>query len=436
MSSSSAAADNLAAEVPVEITVPIQPSDRIASIDVLRGLAVLGILVINIMGFGIPWNLNANPTLLTEFTTADSVMFWLSWVGFEGSQRAIFSMLFGAGIVLLTSRLSSDERSHQQKRIYYRRNIWLMIFGLIDCYLLLWFGDILFVYGLVGLFLYFARNASPMKLTIVAGIIIGVMALADVALTNLVEQSQPLTEQAIEKEAQGLPLTPDEQLALDLAELSPGYVPTQEEIDAAIAERANGYFAAFGPNAKLGFELTVLAGMLMLWWDAAAMMLIGMALFKMRVLDASRKLRTYVLMTTLGLGIGLSINVWETYDAIANDYATMYLYGTYDFGRLAMAIGTIGLVMIVCKTGILAKVQEVLAAVGRMALTNYIAQTIICNLIFVGFGMFGKLSFYQLYYVVLLVWTLQLIYSPLWLKRYRYGPLEWVWRKLTYAGKL
>ena len=316
MSSQAETIDELAAQVPASEAVPVQPTERIASIDVLRGLAVLGILVINIWGFGFPFNLTSNPTLLFDFSSVDLAMFWGAWVVFEGSQRAIFSMLFGAGIVLLCGRLSSDERSTQERRIYYRRTTWLIIFGLVDCYLLLWFGDILFVYGLVGLFLYFARNASPRKLLIVAGIILSVMALWNFGLTSVIDQTLPLAEQAAEKEAKGLQLTANERSALDLAELSPGYTPPQEEIDKAIASRSSGYLHALGPNAKLGFEMSIVLGLLSLWWDAAAMMLIGMALFKLRVLDASRDLKIYVLMAVLGFAVGLSVNTWETYDAI------------------------------------------------------------------------------------------------------------------------
>ena len=421
---------------PVTKTVPVQPDDRIASIDVLRGVVVLGILFINIWGFGLPSVAFSNPTLLHEFTNADTAMYWLAWVGFEGSQRAIFSMLFGAGIVLLTSRLASDERAQSATSIYYRRNVLLLCFGLVDCYLLLWYGDILFIYGLVGLFLYFARNAAPWKLLTAAGVIFVVMALWNFGLGVLLEETQDLIEPAKEKLERGETLTDMEQTAIDLNELSPGYQPSPQEIEEAIQSRSNGYFAALGPNATLGFEMSIVLGILSLWWDAAAMMLVGMALFKLRVFDASRSVKTYLMMTILGLAVGLSVNAWETADSIASGYATMFLYWTYDLGRLSMALGTIGLIMLICKTGFLARVQTVFAAVGRMALTNYIAQTVICNVLFIGFGLFAVLTFHQLYYVVLAVWALQLLYSPLWLKRHRYGPMEWLWRKLTYLGKL
>ena len=156
-----------------QLTAATEPQARIESIDVLRGVAVLGILAVNIWEFALPWEVANNPTLWGEYYGADKVAWWVSWIGVEGSQRAIFTMLFGAGVLLFTDRLSSDDRASSLKRIYYRRTVLLIGFGLINSYLLLWLGDILFFYGVVGLFLFFARNWQPRVLVTMAnGLII------------------------------------------------------------------------------------------------------------------------------------------------------------------------------------------------------------------------------------------------------------------------
>lgn len=110
---------------------------------------------------------------------------------------------------------------------------------------------------------------------------------------------------------------------------------------------------------------------------------------------------------------------------------------TYDLGRLPIAIGHIGLIMLFCKSRIWIGLQRRLAAVGKMALTNYITHSIICMIFFtgVGFGQFGKLERFELLYVVFSIWIFQLIASPIWLKYYYYGPLEWLWRTLSYQQK-
>jgi uncharacterized protein len=107
---------------------------------------------------------------------------------------------------------------------------------------------------------------------------------------------------------------------------------------------------------------------------------------------------------------------------------------TYQLGRIFTVMGHIGLFMLFIKSGILKFLQTALSAVGKMALTNYLVHTIICTTFFLGFGfgMFGKLQRYELYYVVFSIWLIQLIYSPIWLRYFRYGPAEWAWRSLTY----
>jgi uncharacterized protein len=172
-------------------------------------------------------------------------------------------------------------------------------------------------------------------------------------------------------------------------------------------------------------------------WDILAMMLLGIALFKLRVITAELSFKTYLIMMALGYGIGLSVNYYETMLILNDNFsvASFHKVGiTYAIGRIAVSFGHIGLVMIFCKLNIILFLKRSLAAVGRMALTNYIMHSVICAIIFtgVGFSMFGKLQRYELYYVVIAIWIFQLIMSPIWLKYFRFGPLEWMWRSLTY----
>jgi uncharacterized protein len=145
-------------------------------------------------------------------------------------------------------------------------------------------------------------------------------------------------------------------------------------------------------------------------------------------------------MMILGYGIGIPVNYYETMLILNENFsvASFYKAGiTYPIGRIAVSFGHIGLVMLFCKLNIITFLKRSLAAVGRMALTNYIMHSVICAIIFtgVGFAMFGKLQRYELYYVVAAIWTFQLIVSPVWLKHFRFGPLEWMWRSLTYKKK-
>ena len=412
-------------------------SERIDSIDVLRGVAVLGILTINIWLFGYPFEVGGNPTLSGEYFGADVVAWFTGWIAFEGSQRAIFTMLFGASVILFTSRLERDERRGRLTKIYYRRTLLLLLFGLADGYLLLWYGDILFFYGFVGLVLFWVRNWNPRGLFTFAGSLLLLLALFNLGTSWVSSYFGPIAEMAEnEGSPSGVEITAEEQMAIEIMADIPLGEPTQEELQSEIEARQGGYLSAFPSNAANTTEAYIVFGWFSLYWEVFAFMMIGMALYKLNIFDASRSLRTYVMMLIFGWSIGILVNTWEMIDSVANDYRMTFTYWTYDIGRIAIAIGDIGLVMLICKLGKLTWLRNKLAAIGRMALSNYVAQTLICNVIFIGFSLYGELRFHQLYYVVGAIWIAQLVWSSWWLERYRYGPLEWLWRRGTYPGAL
>ncbi len=137
-----------------------------------------------------------------------------------------------------------------------------------------------------------------------------------------------------------------------------------------------------------------------------------------------------------GYGIGIPVNWFETTTYIQSqfDLITYFrLNQTYDLGRLATTIGHIGLIMICVKLNFLKGLKLGLAAVGRMALTNYVMHTFISTMVFIMFKQYGQWQRHELYFLVLGTWLFQLVFSPLWLRYFRYGPLEWVWRRLTYG---
>lgn len=418
-----------------ENVIPTVPDHRIESIDVLRGVVVLGILIINIVLFGFPMSVAANPTLWGTYEGLDVFAFVTAQIGVEGAQRTIFSMLFGAGVVMFTQRLASDERKTSIGSLYYRRIIGLMLFGLLDMYLLLWFGDIIFLYGFVGLFLYFFRNISVTGLLTWAGILLAVLTLFFGAMqASMVYLVEPGIERALEKV--------ENEEALDVFEseyyeMYSEYIDVDDQILSEVEAKQTGYVSAYPYILKSINEIQWLGLPVYTFWDVLLMMIIGMALYRLKVFDASRTVRTYLIMTVLGFGIGVLINVYEVHTLLSENFslATQYLW-TYHLGRLATASGYIGAVMLICKLGLLPGVRHCLAAVGRMALTNYLVQSILGLTFFILLGFFGQLRFHQLYFVVFAIWSLQLIYSPLWLARYRYGPAEYLWRCWTYGDKI
>jgi uncharacterized protein len=173
-------------------------------------------------------------------------------------------------------------------------------------------------------------------------------------------------------------------------------------------------------------------------WDILSFMFLGMAFFKLRILHGERSIKFYLLLAFIGYAIGLSFNYYEVSLITKNNFDPLKIYEakqTYSIGRLFVTLGHIGFFMLFIKSGILGFLQRSLAGVGRMALSNYLMHSIITSIIFFGFGLYGQLERYELYYVVFSIWIFQLITSPIWLKHFQFGPFEWLWRSLTYGKK-
>jgi uncharacterized protein len=172
-------------------------------------------------------------------------------------------------------------------------------------------------------------------------------------------------------------------------------------------------------------------------WDAMSMMLLGIAFFRWKILTGGRSLTFYIVMALICYAIGLAVNYYELQQILNSNFSFLGFsksHVTYHIGRLFTAMGHLGFIMVFCKLPILAWLKSALAAVGKMALSNYLLDSIICMIMFkgVGFGLFGKLQRYELYYFVFAIWIFELIASPIWLSYFRLGPAEWLWRSLTY----
>ena len=412
-------------------------SMRIDALDALRGLAVLGIFVINIIGFSMPDIAFFNPKAAGGDGMLNYSLWSISTVFVEGSMRGLFSLMFGAGVVLFTARAAYPDGPIRIADLFYRRTIWLIIFGLIHTYFLLMPGDILLIYGIAGLFLFPLRILPPVRLAILSGIFLaGFVSFS--LLEELPQAAHGRAAAAIETQQKaGDEISAEDQAVLDeWAEMVKGNWPPTEQLERQIAARTGDVATVYRTNTYI----VALYGSIgdIAWWtaDAFMMMLLGMALYKWRVITGERSFKFYALMAALGYGFGFAFRIWAVAGRWEADFSPiLWAWASFDqVGRAAMTIGHIGMFFVIWKLASSSLPLRALTAAGRMALTNYIGQTVIANLIFtgVGLGLYGALDRASVYSIMLAIWLAQLTFSMWWLSRYRFGPLEWGWRCLTY----
>jgi len=419
---------------------PVSGAERISALDTLRGFALLGILLMNIVGMGMFPGAYDDPTAAGGSTGANLWVWAVLHVLAEGKMRCLFSMVFGASVILLTSRLERTEAGRTiSGDIYYRRTLWLMLFGIIHAYLL-WYGDILYLYALCGLALFPFRKMAPRALLTI-GIVIGLMDSA-LYIAGGYYYREILTngQAAVAASQAGQKLT-DKQDSdkRDYENWRKENRPTSEEIQTNSEKWRGNFLSVVSARAKLvtpghnSAYYSPLSGT----WDVWSMMFIGMALFKMGVFSAERSARFYAILVLICYGLGIPLNSWSAWMIIRSHFdpvVHMYWNSTYDLGRLTIALGHMGVIMLLCRAGVLHWLTSSLGAVGQMAFSNYIMHSVITAFFFTGYGlkMYGKLERYELYYVVAAIWVFQLVVSPIWLRHFRFGPLEWGWRSLTY----
>jgi hypothetical protein len=212
----------------------------------------------------------------------------------------------------------------------------------------------------------------------------------------------------------------------------------KERAERAAIYSGRNYWAQVVDRAKRQWVEHTIGFFIGTWWMIGGRMLLGMGLAKAGVFSAERSVGFYRKMVLWGYGIGMPLILIDTFGAIQNDFGFFWgiRYGSllYTTAAIPIALGHVGLVMLIVKGGVIRRLTDRLAAVGRMALTNYLTHSVACTALFYGWGggLFGKVDRTGLALIVLTIWIFQLIVSPIWLRHFRYGPAEWLWRSLTY----
>ena len=396
---------------------PTSLSERIRPLDILRGFAILGILFINIQLFALPNASFANPLVLGEMSSIDSFAYWFIHIFAELKFMTIFSILFGAGILLFVNRLL--EKGLDGSKIHIRRMMWLLLFGIIHAYFI-WFGDILVAYSIIGLIAVLLRKMKDAWKMVLFMILYLIPMLFFYAVGMFIE-SMP---EAMMKES--------------MAEMFPSVESLANEIDLY----QNGtWFDIFVKRMELNMHYQVGGFFMLSLWRTTGVMLFGMVLLSKGVLSGKKSKLFYTLMTIIGIGVGAIISHWGVQEMAQNEWNAIhyfkYGYQYNYFSSIFTSLGYIGLIILLYQVKFLQFLMKGFEAVGRLAFTNYLCQSVICSIIFYsyGFGLFGEYTRFELLFWMLGIWIFQMTSSYIWLRYYRMGPLEWLWRYLTYKER-
>lgn len=391
------------------LLTPVAPSDRIWILDMLRGWAVLGILAVNAVSFAWPMQVMMSEGLPPGHSGGlDLRAFWVVDVFFSDKFRTLFSMLFGVSVFLVGGEVRNEDRS----QLLVRRLLWLGVFGLIHG-LAIWYGDILLHYAYCGLLMMLMRSWSARRLLLIGGSVTAMWGLM-IAATYLAMAHLP--PDIADQFKQGRPeVTPEAVATAVQAYLGSGPL-------APWLQNAKGWLALQGASMVL-IPVTV------------PLMMIGLGLFKSGWLSGRAPLWTYVLVAIVG---GANLAAFAQYrwlDLIAGaEDPTRGLGEALSGFAILITLFYASVLILLTRLG-LKILTAPLAPVGRMAFTNYLSQSLImASLFYLPWGpkLMGQFGPAKLLMVVAAIWLLQLIWSPIWLRVFRMGPLEWLWRSLTY----
>ena len=393
--------------------VPVTKGERLETLDVLRGFALLGILAMNIRAMAAPLSAYMNPTVFFDYSGASRAAYMFTSVVFDLKMMGLFSMLFGAGVLLYAAKPTESPRV--LRGLWFRRMLWLLVIGLVHAYLI-WDGDILVPYALCGLLLlWWVRNLAPRTLFVMAAVWLVVGAALGAGMGIAFASMPP------EARAEAIEV----------------WAPTPEQARAQLDAMHGSYMDVVAHRVPFVAETQTLYFALFFFWRCGGMMLLGMALFKSGFLDGRRDARVYARTAAVCIPVGLVLP-WLGFNALERvnfGFPERSLPDIWNYVGATFASVGYGAALIYCvKQGLFGGLRRRLTAIGQMAFSNYLMQSILMSILFLGWGfdLVGQFNYAGQLGVVAAVWLLQLIVSPIWLQHFRFGPAEWVWRSLTY----
>lgn len=420
----------------------VAANERIVALDVLRGMAILGILIMNIPIMGGYFQVEPSDPRLVSWTLLDQIAFRFVGTVLDGTQRGLLELLFGAGVMIMTRSAMTPDGPVATADLHYRRNLWLMAFGVFQALVLLWPGDILLAYGFAALFLFPLRTLAP-RWKVALAIVCMLAAIAPAAQRYHERSGQKAAAVAAEaKLAAKATLTKGEQAKLDAwREKAASYAPVaQNPKKQAAMEKER--------KTRLG-PLTGYSVFLMGIWtefnfspssfysmgEIFGTMLLGMALFQWGVIQGRSKTAVYVTLLVVGYGAGMPLRWLADNEALRFTPDPKIGWLTWDVARMGLVLGHLSLVHLLLRTRAGAAALSVFQAPGRMPLTIYLSASVICMWgLFpgVGLGLFGRFGWAGLTGIALAIMAAQLVFANLWMRAFESGPIDWLWKSLAY----
>jgi len=396
-----------------EKIAPVSKGERIISLDILRGIAILGILIMNVQSFSMIQAAYINPTAFGDFTGLNRWVWIFSHVFADEKFMALFSMLFGAGIVLITQKATF--KGIPAASLHYRRIFWLLLIGLIHAYVF-WYGDILVPYALCAVPAFLFRKLKPAPLLIIGLLLISIASLIYLFFGFTI------------------PFWPAESVQNTMRSWNPNMAAASIEINAL----RGGFMTQLSWRIPAAIYLQTFVFLIMNGWRIGGLMLMGMAFYKWGIFNAARSSKFYTNGMIIGFVVGFLMIGYGVLQDFRHQFSlehSMFLGAQYNYwGSLFLAFAYICLTMLLYQKNRIKKIFRKFAALGQTALSNYLLQTVIFTFIFYGhgLGLFGQVERKFQILMVLVMWVVQLYISEKWLQHFRFGPAEWMWRSLTY----
>ena len=413
---------------------PRTGATRIAVLDVQRGMAILLIFFLNIPAMGNTIYYHDGDARLLGWRLADRACWWTFSIGLDGTQRGMLELLFGAGALILTRRTLEPQGPVEVADLYFRRNLWLAAFGLVDVFGIFWFGDILLPYALTAIFVFPFR-----KLSIQSLVLLGLLFASTSAIAGGFEYHDRAVvaagmQQVEDKRTHHEMLDAADHRMVDLRsqQLASQQITSKMFADERTAR--HGSIVAYGRWLTGIWKGIVQQSMLPGMAEIFCSMLLGMALYKLGIIQGQRSSSFYLRLMLLCYGLGLTLRVIDTMQAV--HFAPLPRIGeiTGEFARLSVSIGHVSLINLLMKHVAGEKLLRPFKAAGRTAISLYIMQNVVGLWILFpgfGFGLWGHYGWFGLTVIAILVVAFELLLANLWLMRFGIGPVEWLWRSLA-----